>query len=311
MDSVLAGETRSAAKLRRCRHGAHYFERSSGLNVLLDEIRFDPVAWHRAPRYVSVALTNACELRCPFCYAPKRPGRLDTNQVLTWARELDREGALGIGFGGGEPTAHPDFAELCRALVEDTDLAVSFTTHSHRMDSYLAESLRGYVHFIRVSVDGVGSTYERLRGRSFGELRERVELIGSIAPFGINTVVTDDTVAELDACLAFAESAGARELLLLAEQPADGRPGLSAAGHERLTRWLAAARSQIRLAVGAPGAVSEMGLADPFGPEPPLEAHAHVDARGLLRADAFATRGVSVVGSIMDALDELVTVFGQ
>lgn len=295
----------SPFKLRRGRHGAHYFDRTSGLNVLLDELAFDPQLWHSAPRYVSVALTNACELSCPFCYAPKRPARLCPDQVMAWAGELDANGTFGIGFGGGEPTAHPEFVSICRSIAEETALAVSFTTHGHRFTAALADDLRGNVHFIRVSVDGVGATYERIRGRPFASLTEQIKLIESTAPFGINVVVTEETVDELDACLAWAEAAGARELLLLAEQPANGRPGLPPVVHRQMTEWIVEARPGIRLAVGASDAEAEMGLADPFGREPPLEAHAHVDASAYLRPDAYSTSGVPIGSSIMDAVHNL------
>lgn len=103
-----SGSTQDArGKVRFSRSGAHWFDRTSGLNILLDDLEIPRECWSRAPRYVSIALTNACELRCPFCYAPKVPGRLKANAVLSWVAELGRAGALGIGFGGGEPTAHP------------------------------------------------------------------------------------------------------------------------------------------------------------------------------------------------------------
>src|SRR5438132_1158110 len=100
-------------KVRLSRSGAHWFDRTSGLNILLDDVEVPKKRWSRGPRFVSIALTNACELRCPFCYAPKIPGRLKSDDVLTWVEELDRAGTLGVGFGGGEPTAHPDFARIC------------------------------------------------------------------------------------------------------------------------------------------------------------------------------------------------------
>ncbi len=149
-------------KIRRSCSGAHHFDRDSGLNILFDEISYSPDEWDVAPRFVSFAITNACELQCPFCYAPKTPASRSLEQVLEWTRQLDTAGALGVGLGGGEPSAHPLFLEMCRAISRDTRLAVSFTTHGHRMTERLASQLRGEVHFVRLSVDGVGHTYERL-----------------------------------------------------------------------------------------------------------------------------------------------------
>jgi sulfatase maturation enzyme AslB (radical SAM superfamily) len=300
--AALAG---SAGKLRISRHGAHWFERTTGLNALVEELRFPQDAWARAPRYVSIALTNACELHCPFCYAPKIPGRLEADAVIKWTEELDRSGGLGVGFGGGEPTAHPRFAWLCKEISHRTRLAVTFTTHAHRIDEELALRLRGSVHFIRVSVDGVGATYERLRGRPFSALRQRVGIVTTIAPFGLNMVVTDETVRELDAVSAFAGDVGAEELLLLPEQPTTGSPGLGAAGMHALREWVTFGRTGLRLTIARSAASAELPLAEPFGSEPELEAHAHVDALGVLRRDAYSVDGVQVGESILGALDQL------
>ena len=93
--------------VRLCRQGAHLFDRYSGLNVLLDEVHVPLDQLSRAPRYMSVALTNACDLRCHLLLRPKHAATLDADQVIRWATELDSAVCLGIGLGGGEPTTHP------------------------------------------------------------------------------------------------------------------------------------------------------------------------------------------------------------
>lgn len=157
-------------KFRR-RHGPsglHCFDRSSGLNLLFDEVRVAPERWSKAPRNVSIALTNACDLACDFCYAPKKAASLPTDRIIRWLDELDTHGCLGIGFGGGEPTFHRGFPDICRFAARETGLAVTFTTHGHRLlDGSIATAIAGCVHFIRVSMDGVGRTYEAIRGRPF------------------------------------------------------------------------------------------------------------------------------------------------
>ena len=62
------------------------------LNVLLDEVQVSSSLWAVAPRQVSVALTNTCDLACPFCYAPKGPAVLDIELVAIWLAELDANG---------------------------------------------------------------------------------------------------------------------------------------------------------------------------------------------------------------------------
>ncbi|MER6114037.1 radical SAM protein [Streptomyces hirsutus] len=292
-------------KIRMSAAGVHLFDRVSGTNVLLDEVPVPAEQFSAAPRYLSVALTNACELRCNYCYAPKHVAALDKERVLKWAIELDAAGCLGVGFGGGEPTAYRRFAQLCSDITQSTSMAVTFTTHGHRLTPRLVESLRGVVHFVRLSVDGVGSTYERLRGRPFEAVVRAAALLGSLAPFGINAVINGDTVGELDDLAEFADKAGASELLLLPEQPTAAIPGISDADAQRLVEWAAAARIGARLAISRTGLEAALSTAEAVPGEHPLDAHMHVDAMGFLRPHAYAPKGLSVGGSIMEAVHAL------
>lgn len=292
-------------KVRLSAAGVHLFDRVSGVNVLLDEVPVPAEQFSRAPRYLSVALTNACELRCAYCYAPKRAAALDRESVLAWAVDLDAAGCLGVGFGGGEPTAYRGFAQLCSDIAQSTSMAVTFTTHGHRLTPKLVESLRGAVHFVRLSVDGVGTTYERLRGRPFAAVVQAAGLLGTLAPFGINAVINADTVSELDDLTEFADKIGASELLLLPEQPTATTPGISDADAQHLVEWAATATTGVRLAISRTGLEAAMPTAEAIPGEHPLDAHMHIDATGVLRPHAYAPTGLSVGSHIMDAVQAL------
>ena len=101
--------------------GLHLFNRATGSNILIDEIVPPPASWSLAPRHVSVALTNACDLSCPHCYAPKNFAALDLSKLVRWLIELDANGCLGVGFGGGEPTLYPELCELSSFVEQKTN----------------------------------------------------------------------------------------------------------------------------------------------------------------------------------------------
>jgi len=286
-------------------HGLHFFDRQSGLNALLEEVKVPEHRWANAPRYVSVALTNACELSCSYCYAPKHHASLGREQVLRWAQELDEAGCLGLGLGGGEPTLHREFVDICRSVTDQTQLAVTFTTHGHRMTPQLAARLRGAVHFIRVSVDGIGATYERLRGRPFDRLEAAVDQIASVAPFGINMVVNDDTLDDLDRVAAVAQRVGASELLLLPEQPTLKTRGLGRIGRKCLAKWIRDSSLPLRLSMSRSGLEEVVPVADPFPGEEALDAHAHISADGVLRPDAYSDIGIEIESSVLEAHAQL------
>ncbi len=297
-------------KVRRDGNGVHLFDRQSGLNILLDEIPVPPSQRDPAPRFVSLAVTNACDLHCRFCYAPKHVARLDVATVVRWATELDEGGCLGLGLGGGEPTLHPDFAVLCQRLAAETQLAISFTTHGHRITKRMAEQLTGSIHFVRVSLDGVGATYERIRGRSFPVLLEKFRIVREIAPFGVNYVVNAETIGGLDVAAAIAFEHGASEMLLLPERPVANHGGIDATTSEALVDWVQR-NGHYRLAISDSTPVNGIAIADPFRDIDELTAFAHIDASGWLRSSSFSATGAHVQSSIRAALEELRNQVGE
>ena len=284
---------RSRPKVRVGPSGLHLFDRQTGLNVLLDGAQAPPESWAKAPRQVSMALTNACDLACPHCYAPKNPAVLDFGRLTGWLNELDANGCLGIGFGGGEPTLYRCFAELCRYAARNTQLAVTFTTHAHHLTDAFAASLAGSVHFVRVSMDGVGPTYEALRGRTFEALRRRLDTVGALSPFGINFVVNARTLPDLDAATELAAEVGAAEFLLLPEQPVRGKGGIDERTARALQSWVDLYRGKVPLAVSEAGAEG-LPTCNPLEAETGLRAYAHIDASSVLKRSSYETDGIAI-----------------
>lgn len=294
-------------KIRATSSGLHLFNRNTGINILLDEVLVSPTLWATAPRQVSVALTNVCDLACPYCYAPKDRVTLDREAIISWLQELDANGCLGVGFGGGEPTLYRDFVELCQHTAARTRLAVTFTTHGHRIDAPLADKIRGNVHFIRVSMDGVGATYQALRGRSFQALNARLKIIQTAAAFGINYVVNSRTFPDLNRAIDLAAEAGAKEFLLLPEQKVHGIGGIDHTTLQSLNDWVWAYRGPVPLTISQASAHG-MPACLPVPGETGLASYAHIDATGTIRESSYAGNGVSIgPGGVMEALHMLET----
>lgn len=292
-------------KIRLGPSGVHLFDRASGLNLLIDELIPPETVWATAPRQVSIALTNTCDLACSYCFAPKTRATLAFDRIVEWLNELDANGTIGVGFGGGEPTLYRRFADLCDHASRNTGLAVTFTTHGHHLDDTLLAVLKGKVHFIRISMDGVDATYERLRGRPFSALRQRVSAIREIAAFGINYVVNSDTLTDIDAAVDFAEKVGASEFLLLPEQRVNEKGGISDAAAQALREWVRCYSGDIRLAVSE-AAAGGMPTCNPFGNETRLRGYAHIDAHGVLKHTSYDGKGVTIgPNGIMSALGQL------
>ncbi len=295
----------SHLKIRVGAAGLHLFNRNTGVNLLVDEISLPPSLWSTAPRQVSIALTNACDLVCPHCYAPKNPAVLNFERLTSWLTDLDANGCLGVGFGGGEPTLYPRLAEVCSYAAEKTGLAVTMTTHAHHLSDLLLEELSENVHFIRVSMDGVDATYESIRGKSFASLIQRIKALSKIVSFGINFVVNSRTIDDLDKAIELAEEFGCSEFLLLPEEATLRTGGIDSVTRRILQEWVASYRGGIPLAVSESGA-DGLPICNPLSAETGLDAFAHIDASGILKRTSYSIDGVQIIeDGVMLALDKL------
>jgi len=285
--------------------GILLFNRDTGVHILIDEVEVPQNLWSMAPRHVSIALTNACDLNCPHCFAPKHPAVLTMDRLIPWLDELDANGCMGVGFGGGEPTLYRDLPHVCRYVTKNTGMAVTFTTHGHHIDERLAAALKENVHFIRVSMDGIGATYEKIRKRPFSSLLRKFALIREIAPFGINYLVNHMTFPEIDAAIKLAAEVGASEFLLIPEMPVNGTGGIDHETAKELRRWANSYSGPIPLSVSEVGREG-MPVTDPLPRETGLLAYAHIDASGTLKRSSYDKQGIPIgTGGVMKALELL------
>ena len=298
----------SRLKVRAGPAGLHFFNRITVMNILVDEFTPPTSTWSAAPRQVSVALTNACDLACSHCYAPKTPAMLAFDRLTNWLADLDVNGCIGVGFGGGEPTLYPRLTELCSYAARKTNLAVTMTTHAHRLCNQLLNELAGNLHFVRVSMDGVGPTYESIRCRPFDALVERITALERVARFGINFVVNSKTVGDLDAAVQLAADLGASEFLLLPEEPVGRGAGIDNETTITFRKWVNEYRGSVPLAVSEGGA-DGLTTCNPLNAEMDLAAFAHIDASGIIKRTSYDTSGILIrENGVMAALDKFKTI---
>ena len=273
--------------------GIHLFDRQTGLNILLDETVPPISQWTISPRQVSIALTNLCNLKCTHCYAPKTNSFLNKESVKLWMKELDKSGSFGIGFGGGEPTLHPDFYELCQFGHNETSLAMTFTTHGHTLNDSLVSLIEKFIDFTRVSMDGVGKTYESIRGCSFDKFLEKLSLLKGRVNFGINYVVNSQTIKDLDQAIQIAESYGASEFLFLPEEAVGLGNQIDVATIEQLSSWVSEYKGNIRLSISSvrKNSVNYLKALDK---EAEYLAYSHIDANGYLKKTSFEQSGYQI-----------------
>lgn len=289
-------------KVRRERRGLHAYDRVTGLHILVDEHPVPAEDCDAGPAVVSIALTNACDLGCSFCYAPKNRNQLSPTDVLRWCKELDGLGTLEIALGGGEPTLYGELPRVCRSIWTETELGISITTHGHLLGPALIDELEGHVSLVRLSVDAPEPLYSAMRRRPLASLEPVFHGLRRRIPFGVNTVVNRLTLGRLSETLGQAREWGAIDLLLLPETK-EGKFTLGGPEWSALDEWIAEHLEVFPLRITA--AASEW-LSCPilFSGGGPYD-YAHISAGGRLRRCSYGRGGVPVGEKVEDALRTL------
>ena len=256
---------------------------------------------------VSFSLTNRCNLHCPHCFVAKGRSDLPFSLLTKWLVELDGNGCLEVGFGGGEPLLHPDFSAICGFVHSRTGMACTFTTNGTLLSEKMVESIRGNVDFCRISMDGWEQIHKRSRGVSFASLVSTIANVAGKIRVGVNYLVNDETVGDLERVAHLLASLSVEELLLLPEIGARGEILLSKSGISTLRGWVASYDGPLRLRGSERTCAEILPSVLPPGDEALLR-YVHVDADGIMKPDSFASAGVPIgSGSFLDAFQLLKT----
>jgi len=137
------------------------------------------------PLRVTLVLTNSCNLSCRFCYEKeglnrRKPGLLTLDEWCGLIRSLPRFTVLDLI--GGETFLYKDLDAILR-LARERGHLVSVTTNATTLDEgRIRRLLDEKVHYLMVSIDGLGSDHDELRGRqgAFEKAVSAVRRIGEL-----------------------------------------------------------------------------------------------------------------------------------
>lgn len=285
----------------------HWFDRRSGTHILFDEVIPAASTWSAAPRTLSVALSNVCDLGCHFCYRPKTNHSLAPEFVKEVVAEIDRLGALEVSFGGGEPLLYPHLVSLCQWVWANTSLGISLTTHGHRLSPKMVQSLKGALSSMRFSIDGGEPYYSQIRGRPLSTLLEIVRSMEGAIPFGINTVVSPGHVEELRRVAELAITLGAFDLLIIPEHR-DGTILLSPQECLEIEAVIKEYRTRCRLSVTY-RACAHLSIGTLECEREDEFVFAHLSADKMLKTESYERAGIPIrdPGKMRDYFSQLQT----
>jgi hypothetical protein len=211
------------------------FERDTGLNVKLEGEETADLQ-RTAPRTLLIAVTNICNLQCPFCYRDlTSPSAWTYESLLEFCQQASDWGVLEVAFGGGEPTLFKDWAGFINTLYATSRLCINFTTNGMFLSEDFLRSVEGKVGNIRLSL------YDT---NHWAQTIER--LVGCGARFGVNWLITPDDLPTLETKFLRLLGMGVRDFLLLSYKGSDMRMHFRGGDYDTL----AALINKLHAAVG-------------------------------------------------------------
>lgn len=174
---------------------------------------------------VYYAITEGCNLRCPYCYASAakaRPGELATHEAADLIDQAADMGAEEFIFTGGEPMLRPDLFELA-ARSRDRGLRTNLITNGTVIKTAeIADRVASHFSVVTVSIDGgTPEIHERTRGRgTFRSVSRALRLLNDagVEP-KINHVVGPNNVDHLDDLVTFLSAYRIRQTRMVFHAP--------------------------------------------------------------------------------------------
>lgn len=113
-----------------------------------------------APLLVQVELTEACNLKCKFCYNSQKPKYSD--RIFDILETLSKQGVMQINLTGGEPLKHPMFFDVLEKACSLFPNVILLTNGS-LMTKAILERLHTYdILSTNISIHGVSSHHDEL-----------------------------------------------------------------------------------------------------------------------------------------------------
>ena len=172
-------------------------------------------------REVYYAITDGCNLRCPYCYASstrKLPGELVTTESLDLVDQVAALGAETLILTGGEPLLRRDIFDVADHARRQGLLVNIITNATSIRDAATARRMADTFATITVSLDGgTAETHEPTRGKgTFAQTARGLSLLNEagVQPM-INHVVTPGNIQFLDKLAEFASGLKFRGVRLM------------------------------------------------------------------------------------------------
>ena len=155
-----------------------------------------------APLLVQVELTEACNLKCRFCYNSQKP-RYNTN-VFRMMDILSDQGVMQLTLTGGEPLMHPDFFSILKYAVKKFPNVMILSNGALMNEENVMRISDSGVMSVSISIHGTEDVHDALthvKGSYFDSMRaigkflelDRVPVASNFVLNACNKAVLENT----------------------------------------------------------------------------------------------------------------------
>lgn len=180
---------------------------SVGLRTLQRGIR--RLSGDKIPTIAGHKLLYTCNLRCDMCPFWRRPDEnlLSLEEEKKMLSALEDFGVSFMGFEGGEPFLRKDLPEILK--YSHDRFHTSLVTNGWMLKEKIKD-VKDNLDYIFVSIDGIGDTHDRLRGRggSFSKAIEGVKAASEFLPVSFSSTITSENSDEVEAIVDLAKGLG-------------------------------------------------------------------------------------------------------
>lgn len=166
-----------------------------------------------AKKFFFIEITNACNMDCPICYAEAgSEGRyfMDLDTVRLLGERIRSYGGRWVSLSGGDPSMHPELAEIIRILKVELGLSPLIVTNGLRIASdpeWLQTLIDAGLEKVQLQFDTFNNaTYQKMRGRT--DLSEKFRAIDTICSaklrLGLVTTVCQYNLHEVNEIVDYA-----------------------------------------------------------------------------------------------------------
>lgn len=156
------------------------FNKRTGLKIRLTfKDGVAPYVKASAPELVDLKITDFCPFGCTYCFQDSTTAGTHavTSEITSIAYCLREVGVFEVAIGGGEPTLHPDFAQILRTFA-GLNITPNFTTRNMKWTTNpeILAAVKETNGRIGVSVDHPTSVIEAVGVAALHGLSDRLHL---------------------------------------------------------------------------------------------------------------------------------------